>query len=81
MWIRNWGGHSGDDASGVRVGADGTVFVSANTNSFGSGSDDGALLRLEPDGKVIDAMTWGGPSIDHADAIDINSAALLLIRP
>jgi hypothetical protein len=73
LWNRNWGGRSGDDAAGVIVRADGTVFVSGNTNSFGSGSDDAFLLMLEPSGRITDAMTWGGPLIDHGDGVAVNA--------
>lgn len=71
LWNRNWGGRSGDPAAGIKVGADGTIFVAAITNSFGSGSDDAALLTFQPGGKVSDSVTWGGLGIDHADAIDL----------
>ena len=69
LWNRHWGGRSGDPASGVAVGGDGTVFMAASTNSFGAGSDDAALITFEPDGKVRASVTWGGLEIDHADAI------------
>jgi len=79
IWNRNWGGRSGDPAAGVAVGADGTIFVFGATNSFGSGSDDAFLLRLEPNGRATDAMTWGGSLIDHGDSIDINSGGNVVI--
>jgi beta-propeller repeat-containing protein len=79
LWNRNWGGRSGDDAAGVIVRADGAILVSGNTNSFGSGSDDAFLLRLEPNGRVTDAMTWGGPLVDHGDSIAINSGGNVVI--
>lgn len=79
IWNRNWGGRSGDDAAGVAVGTDGAVFVSGNTNSFGSGSDDAFLLRLEPNGRVMDAMTWGGPAIDHGDSVAVAPSGNVVI--
>jgi len=77
LWNRNWGGRSGDEATGVAVGADGTVFLAGNTNSFGSGSDDLFLLQLTPDGKPKDAIAWGSAVdpgsdfTDHADGVAI----------
>jgi uncharacterized delta-60 repeat protein len=79
VWNRNWGGRSGDDSGGIAVRGDGTVFVSGTTNSFGSGSDDAFLLQIEPNGKVTEAHTWGGPLIDHGDSIDINSGGNVVI--
>jgi len=73
LWNRNWGGRSGDEAAGVAVGADGTVFLAGNTNSFGSGSDDLFLLQLTPDGKPKAAVTWGSavdPGSDFSDHAD-----------
>ena len=77
LWNRNWGGRSGDEATGVAVGADGTVFLAGNTNSYGSGSDDLFLLQLAPNGKSRDAVTWGsavdpGSNFsDHADGVAV----------
>lgn len=75
LWSRNWGGRSGDEGTGVAVGADGTVFLAGNTNSFGSGSDDLFLLRLTPDGRPRDAVTWGSAVesnfSDHADGVAV----------
>jgi uncharacterized delta-60 repeat protein len=77
VWNRNWGGRSGDEAGGVAVGADGTVFLAGNTNSFGSGSDDVFLLQLTPGGKPKAAVTWGSAVdpgsgfSDHADDVAI----------
>src|SRR5437867_4136495 len=56
QWQRSWGGSAFPEAA---VGADGTVFLAGNTNSFGSGSDDLFLLQLTPDGKAKNAFTWG----------------------
>jgi hypothetical protein len=72
VWNRNWGGGGDDAALGISVGADGMVFVSGGTNSYGSGSEDAFLLQLDPGGKVMDAMTWGGIQSERGDAISID---------
>jgi hypothetical protein len=79
IWNRHWGGRGGDDPGGVIVGADGTIFVAGNTSSFGAGSTDAYLLELTPGGKEKDAATWGGPIVDNASAIDINSGGNVVI--
>jgi hypothetical protein len=38
-----------------------------DANSFGAGSDDAFFLHLSADGRGLDANTWGGAGIDHAD--------------
>jgi uncharacterized delta-60 repeat protein len=67
LWDRGWGGKSGDVGGGVAALTDGTVAFVGDTNSFGAGSDDAFVLRLSADGKALDASTWGGAGIDHAD--------------
>lgn len=67
LWDRGWGGKSGDVGGGVSALTDGTVALVGDTNSFGAGSDDAFYLRLSADGKALDASTWGGVGIDHAD--------------
>ena len=69
LWDRGWGGRSGDDAGDVAVSQDGTVLLAASTSSFGAGSDDAALIRVQPSGKPIDAVTWGGAELDHGTGV------------
>ncbi len=71
VWDRGWGGRSGDEVQGVAVAPDGTVLLGGNTNSFGAGSDDAFLLRLQPNGRRIDAVLFGGAGIDHASEVDV----------
>lgn len=67
LWDRGWGGRSGDVGGGIATLPDGTAFFVGDSNSFGAGSDDAFVVRLSPDGKGVDANTWGGLGIDHAD--------------
>jgi uncharacterized delta-60 repeat protein len=67
LWDRGWGGRSGDVGGGVAALADGTAVLVGDSNSFGAGSDDAFVLRLSAEGRGIDANTWGGLGIDHAD--------------
>jgi len=77
LWNRNWGGRSGDEASGVAVGADGTVFLAGNTNSFGSGSDDlfpaaaDARRQTKGRGHLGERRRSGQRFVDHADDVAI----------
>lgn len=71
LWDRSWGGRDGDDAGDVAVAPDGTVLLAASTSSFGAGSDDAVLLRVQPGGKGIDAQTWGGAGLDHGTGVGV----------
>lgn len=70
-WARAWGGRSHDEANGVAVRADGTVFVAGTTNSA-SDADDVFFLHLQPSGRAEDAASWGSPTTDFAAAIAID---------
>lgn len=72
-WDRGWGGRSGDVAGAVAVAPAGTVLLAGDTNSFGAGSDDAFLLQLSPDGRGLDAVTWGGTGIDHGHGVGVAS--------
>ena len=68
-WDRGWGGRDGDEAGGVAVASDGTVFLAGSTASFGVAPDDAFVVQLQPTGKATDAMTWGGAGLDKGNGI------------
>jgi len=76
-WGRGWGGRSGDVAGDVAVAPAGTVLLAGDTNSFGAGSDDAFVLRLSPDGRGLDAVTWGGTGIDHGHGVGAGSTGTI----
>src|SRR5712692_397274 len=74
VWDRSWGGRSGDDAAGVAVAPDGSVFLAGSTNSFGQGSDDAFVVHFLADsGRAIAANIWGGFSLDNGEGIGIGT--------
>jgi uncharacterized delta-60 repeat protein len=79
LWDRGWGGRSGDVGGGVAALADGTAVLVGDSNSFGAGSDDAFVLRLSAEGKGIDANTWGGLGIDHADDVVVAPDGMLVV--
>jgi uncharacterized delta-60 repeat protein len=79
LWDRGWGGRSGDVGGGVAALADGTAVLVGDSNSFGAGSDDAFVLRLSAEGKGIDANTWGGLGIDHADDVVVAPDGTLVV--
>ena len=70
-WDRGWGGRSGEEAGGVAVAPDETVFLAGSTASFGVAPDDAFLVRLLPTGRATDAMTWGGAGLDKGSGVGI----------
>jgi uncharacterized delta-60 repeat protein len=79
LWDRGWGGRSGDVGGGVSALADGTAVLVGDSNSFGAGSDDAFVLRLSAEGRGVDANTWGGPGIDHADDVVVAPDGTLVV--
>ena len=71
LFDRLWGGRSGDSPEDVTVDATGTVLVAGQTNSFSVGNDDAFILRFQPDGRVIDAQTWGSANLDVGHGVDV----------
>jgi len=84
---QTWGGPDRDGAQGVAAAADGTVYVTGGTRSFGAGDEDafllkyaanGALLWQRAYGTVADELNSGAESgIDVAVAPD-NSGVVVL---
>jgi uncharacterized delta-60 repeat protein len=67
VWARRW---DGAFAEGVAVAPDGrVVFVGQTTPD--QGGDDVFMLRLQPNGKVSDASTWGGGGFDGGRDVDV----------
>ncbi len=60
QWNRSYGGADNDDAySLVQTEANDYVIV-GNTLSFGAGSSDALMLKIDPSGNLIWAHTYGG---------------------
>jgi uncharacterized delta-60 repeat protein len=79
LWDRAWGGRSGDTGEGVTVLPDGSPVLAGNSNSFGAGSDDAFVLRASAGGRGLDANTWGGTGIDHADDVELGPAGTITV--
>ncbi len=52
-WNRTWGGVNADPGSGVAVAADGSVYLTGKTSSFGAGNDDAFLATYDAVGNPL----------------------------
>lgn len=52
LWSKTWGGQGFEYGWAVDVAWDGTITVAGDTTSFGSGSFDAWILRVEPTGTI-----------------------------
>ncbi len=72
IWARSYGGAGSEYGYGCKALSDGYVVV-GYTTSFGKGSKDLFLLKLDCSGKDIWSKTFGGASWDVGMAVDGNS--------
>ncbi len=56
---RTWGGPDRDGAQGVAAAADGSVYVTGGTRSFGAGDEDAFLLKYAANGALSWQRTYG----------------------
>lgn len=63
-WRHAIGGTGADRAACVRQVADGGYIVAGSTGSFGHGSGDIYLIRLDADGGLSWSHTYGGPDVE-----------------
>jgi len=69
LWQQLWGGPGGESARCLAVDAAGRILVAGNTDSYGNGANDIALLQYSPEGELLWSRTWGGPEIDAVQGI------------
>jgi hypothetical protein len=60
IWQKTYGGQGGDYPGAIRQTKDGGYVVAGTTSSFGEGSYDLWILKLDQDGTVIWDKTYGG---------------------
>ncbi|MEO0211596.1 MAG: hypothetical protein ABIN66_07050, partial [candidate division WOR-3 bacterium] len=68
-WARTFGGTNNDLAFSITQTSDGGYAVAGYTSSFGAGGYDFLVLKLNPDGSLAWARTFGGTNNDLAFSI------------
>jgi uncharacterized delta-60 repeat protein len=69
IWQKTYGGSGGDSAGSVRQTSDGGYVVTGTTVSFGEGSVDYWVLKLNSDGDIVWQKTYGGSGGDSAESV------------
>lgn len=72
VWVADWGGPGGEASRVLEVAPDGSLYVAANTHSFGAVGSDIALVHFSPEGSLLWQRTWGvaGDELAHGLALD-----------
>lgn len=68
-WEKTYGGSDNDFAWSIQQTADGGYIVAGFTFSFGAGSDDAWILKLNSDGSAAWQKAYGGASVDRANSV------------
>ncbi len=71
-WAKAYGGNGWDSAfsvHSVRQTADGGFIVAGETDSFGAGSIDFLVLKLDTNGNISWQKTYGASGYDYAESI------------
>ena len=79
LWQQLWGGAGGESARAAVVDNTGNILIAGNTDSYGSGKGDIALLSYSPEGVLNWSSLWGGPLKDAAQGIAIFDDSVYLI--
>jgi hypothetical protein len=68
-WQYIYGGDDWDDGNDIQQTSDGGYIVAGQTQSFGTGSQDYWILKLNSSGQIEWQHTYGGPEWDTAESI------------
>jgi len=68
-WSSTYGGRDIDQAREIRRTPDGGYIVAGLTKSFGAGSYDLWLLKLDKRGSILWQKTYGGPKADYGHSV------------
>lgn len=73
MWSRTYGGDGEDQGYSVQQTEDGEYVVAGWTESFGLGSEDACLIKIDSLGDTIWTRTYGGSSRDKGNSVEQTS--------
>ena len=68
-WQKTYGGSDFDYARNVQQTTDSGYIVAGGTGSFGAGSDDVWIIKLDAGGTIVWQKTYGGSGSDGPNAI------------
>lgn len=72
-WSDTLGGDKDDFAHAVALAGDGGLVIAGETRSYGAGSQDGWLVKLNPDGEEQWSRTFGGTESDIIYSVQATS--------
>ncbi len=76
-WNTTWGGTNYDEGINVAVDTSGIIYCIGNTNSFGVGNYDMALVKFTPTGTKLWNVTWGGTNVDYGYGVAVDASGAI----
>ena len=69
IWFKTYGGVNNDCAYDLKQTNDGNLIMTGYSWSFETENSDFYIVKVDPDGKLLWAKTYGGPEGDEANSI------------
>jgi hypothetical protein len=69
LWTKTYGGPNEDDGNWVVANSDGTIVLTAETNSYGAGAMDVQAMKVDAMGAVVWSKIYGGNDKDVSKTI------------
>ncbi len=79
QWAKNYGGSQWDAGAHILRASDGGYILTGFVESFGAGSLDVLLMKIDNTGNLQWAKAYGGPAYDYGNAISVTSDGGYLI--
>jgi hypothetical protein len=79
LWTKTYGGTADESGAGIARTPDGGFVIVGTTRSWGAGSSDALLLKVNSSGDLLWARTLGGADWDYGDDVIVASDGSILI--
>ena len=73
LWYKTYGGESHDWSKDIITAPDGGYFVCGSTQSFGEGSFDIFLMKIDENGNELWMKTFGGAEFDYGEKLQLGA--------
>lgn len=78
LWSALWGGSGGEIARTLATEGDTVMYIGANTESYGAGMNDIAVLKFDSSGNLLNWKTWGGWERDVVSGLTLNKGSIYI---
>ena len=73
IWLKTYGGEQNDWCKDIINAPDGGYYLCGSTQSFGAGSFDVFLMKIDDDGNEIWMKTFGGPEFEYGEKLQLSA--------